>query len=497
MTQQEEQEVSLQEVVERYKAALPKGTFFHFLITGFDSAAEQAGVHSWASTFLPGPLGGGAGYGLSDAQAEVGSLGELHERVQSLWVVPKLKTERGSYHDLVVTYGAGAVVNPVTLALDTGCGYSADMMRFWVSMKRYPEGSKWVLLEAAASSPAELPEGYEPLFLPVSNGLGAGLSVTRGLCHGALELLQRDGNSVNYRALDQGRVLDLSEGVPDTTKAILERLEEEGLTVNVKLAARDFGLINLYVNGYGPDDDAPQIKLAAGGEACDLDRAAALRKALLEFAFSRARLAFSHGPLANVAEGSPEGYLDAHFAHAQNVTEEQRTLETMKHWLNLYPAELKAELTPIYQEQERIPFGTLPEHPDLANATPETRLQEVAKRLEGFDILYLELATPQAREQGVRAVKVVIPGLEVETASYGRIGERNVRRLLARESPLVGLGTPPPGAKRIYLTDAAEARFGDKAWFDAEKLKEIVGDLYPLYREPARHAVRYALGEKP
>ena len=94
-------------------------------------------------------------------------------------------------------------------------------------------------------------------------------------------------------------------------------------------------------------------------------------------------------------------------------------------------------------------------------------------------------------------VKVVIPGLEVETVSYGRIGERNLSRLLARNSPLVGLGEPPSGAKHIHLTDAAQARFGDRAWFDTEELKEVVGDLYPLYREPARHAVRYALGEKP
>ena len=366
-------------------------------------------------------------------------------------------------------------------------------------MRRYPEGERWVLLEAAASSPSELPKGYTPLFLPVSNGLGAGLDLNRALCHGVLEILQRDGNSVSYRALDQGRVVEVSSGVPENVQGVLDRLSAAGLSVNVKLAATDFNLANVYVNGYsaGGDGDHPQVKLAAGGEACDLDRAAALRKALLEFAFSRARLAFSHGPLAKAAALAPTGYLDAHFTHARNVTEEERALNAMKRWLNLSPTELRAELEPIYSQREFIPFTTLPERPNLANATPEARLQEVAERLEGFDVLYLELATPQAREQGVSAVKVVIPGLEVETASYGRIGERNLKRLLGRNSPLVGLGTPPPGAKRIYLTDAAEARLGDEAWFHAERLEEVVGNLYALYREPARHAVRYALGERP
>ena len=486
--------MTLEEVAARYKAALPEGTFFHFPITAMDVTA-QAGVCAWTNIFLPGPLGGGDGYGLSDAEAEVGALGELHERLQSLWVVPTLETERASYNNLVEGYGADAVVDPVTLGLPAGSEYHPDMSRLWTQMRRYPEGSKWVLLEAAASSPAELPEGYEPLLLPVSNGLGAGLNVTRALCHGVLEILQRDGNSVNYRALDQGCTLDLSSGVPDNVQSVLDLLAAAGLSVNVKLAATDFGLINVYVNGYGTGVDGvgdhPQVKLAAGGEACDLDRTAALRKALLEFAFARMRLAFSHGPLEEAAKLSPEGYLAAHRAHFQKGGEEARAMQGMLRWLELSPAELRSELAPIYAQRESVAFTDLPERPNLASATPEVRLREVAERLGGFEILYLELATPQAKDHEVSAVKVVIPGLEVETASYGRIGERNLRRLLGRKSPLVGLGKPPPGAKRIHLLQEVEADLGGPAWFHPAKLDEVVGNLYPLYREPARHAVRY------
>ena len=83
------------EVVERYKSALPAGQFYHFPITAMD----HTGICSWSSVFLPGPLGGGDGYGLTDVEAEVGTLGELHERLQSLWVIPTLKCEGGSYND--------------------------------------------------------------------------------------------------------------------------------------------------------------------------------------------------------------------------------------------------------------------------------------------------------------------------------------------------------------------------------------------------------------
>ncbi len=41
----------------------------------------------------------------------------------------------------------------------------------------------------------------------------------------------------------------------------------------------------------------------------------------------------------------------------------------------------------------------------------------------------------------------IVPGLEVETMSYHRIGERGVRKLLERGSPLVGLGAAPAGAR--------------------------------------------------
>ena len=485
--------MSLEEIIRRYKTALPEGTFFHFPIS---IRGEHTGVHSWVSTFLPGPLGGGAGYGLNAAQAEVGSLGELHERLQSLWVVPSLALEKGSYHDLTAAYGIDAVVNPVALGLPAGSPHHADQPRFWVEMQRYPEGVKWVLLEAAASSPAELPAGYDPLFLPVSNGLGAGLNTARGLLHGLLEVLQRDGNSVRYRALDQGHVLDLSESVPDEVSEVLQQLRTAGFAINVKLAATDFGLVNLYVNGYldAPTDvdRAAPVVLAACGEACDLDRAAALRKALLEFAFSRVRLAFSHAPLEVATQVSPPGYLGAHRAHFKLGSEEARALRAMAQRLAQPLETLKAALAPTYQEARVTPFSALPARPDLAAAPSEVRLREVVTRLGEFEVLYLELTTPRAQAQGVRAVKVVVPGLEVETASYGRIGARNVERLLARGSDLVGLGSPPPGAARVHLTAEAEARLGGPAWFHLARLEQTVGSLYPLYREPARHTVRYA-----
>ena len=74
--------------------------------------------------------------------------------------------------------------------------------------------------------------------------------------------------------------------------------------------------------------------------------------------------------------------------------------------------------------------------------------------------------------------------------SYGRIGARNLRRLLDRDSDLVGLGDPPkdrPRARRILLPEREREKLDSPAWFDYGAAERTVGRLYPLYREPGRH----------
>jgi ribosomal protein S12 methylthiotransferase accessory factor len=92
---------------------------------------------------------------------------------------------------------------------------------------------------------------------------------------------------------------------------------------------------------------------------------------------------------------------------------------------------------------------------------------------------------------GVSVAKVVVPGLEVETLSYGRIGEANSRDLLGTDLDLVRLQdrasvTHPD---RIVLTPDAEERLGGPVWYSYAVAARLVGPLYPLYREPARHSV--------
>ncbi len=120
---------------------------------------------------------------------------------------------------------------------------------------------------------------------------------------------------------------------------------------------------------------------------------------------------------------------------------------------------------------------------------------ELAGRLSaaGLDVLYVDHSPEDAAERGVHVVKAIVPGLEVETMSYHRIGERNARRLLERGSDMVGLGEPHAGALPVRLTAEAEARLGGPVWLDPAAVDRAVGELYPLYREPEYHSTQVAL----
>ena len=383
----------LTEVAARYEAALPDGTLLSFPVTKLD----QIGVPSWSVTLIPGSPSGGHGYGWSEAQARVGALGELHERLQSQLVVPTLPTERASYHDLSKTYGDRSVTDPLTLSLPAGSPYTPDMPRLWVKLTRFGTGEAvWVPLEAAASSPTELiaerPPGYDPLYLSVSNGLGAGFSTGQALTHAVFELLQRDGNSVNYRALDQGVGVDLTDAaLPERVTTLLRRFAELGVKVQVKLASTAFGLNNLYVVGANEAGETPGIMAAAAGEACHPDKHVALEKALLEFAAARTRLAFNHGPLGRVQEIAPPEYLGTYKAAFGKTDEETRALKSTKAWLELDAKALRDKLANIYEVRTQIPWAALPD------TRPENVLTDVVSRLAGFELLYLELASPKAQ----------------------------------------------------------------------------------------------------
>ena len=480
-------------VAQAFQDSLPRGA--EIIVSRID-ALDRIGVPVVQAVLLAPDRHAlsGYGYGVTELEAQVGALGELCEEAHVGAAIAAAPHTIASYAALVGRLGARAVLDPLTLCLPAGSPYTPDTPLSWVSGQRWPDGEPVLLpAEWVAAHPYQL-AGPARLITPITNGLGAGFDLPHALAHALMELLQRDGNSLTYRALDQGVVVDLPQGELGDVDDLLARLHALGIRPVVKLADTSFGLANLYVMG---DDAGPAdftLQLSACGEASHPDRARALRKALLEYIGSRSRKAATHGPVETARRVLPPAYL-ARLLAADPAAEEPRALNAMTAWLGLDAAALRQRLAgPVQRRTSGIAFASLPNAPanDVANSS--ARLALLAGRLAeaGLGIVWVDCSPD---EGPVRVVRAIVPGLESETMSYHRLGRRGVARLRARRDPLL-LDAPHDGALRVRLRPEDEASCGGPAWFDAALAARLTDPLYPLYRECGPFAAQRVLAGK-
>ncbi len=494
--------------IETYRRALPPGRLMEFSLTPLDrlgipvqaltlfpSASDSGSAKAW-------PLCEGIGYGATEDEACVGAYGELTEEVSSSLALARMERVTGSYNEMLSRHGESGVVDPVSLCLEAGSAYTPDKTLEWVEVRRWSTNEPVMIpaeFVACAGMDAPARPGVARLVTPITNGHGAGTNPEMAQVHGLLELLQRDGNSVQYRALARPTAIDLDTITDPVARELLDRYDRTGVQMCVKVAATDFGFVNLYAVGYDrdPATGGLPVMAAACGEAVHPVPAVALRKALLEFASSRARLALFHGPLERVRAVAPEGYLKAYAKILSPADEEPRGLEGMRRWLGFSLEEMRRVLAPVFAVEETVSFDSLaaPAEAEELTSDKEALLRRTVARLTGagMDVLVADLTTPGS---SVCACKMIVPGLEVETMSYHRIGERNVTRLRGRKPTLAEVGNPPPGASPVPLTGPARARLGGDAWLDGPELGALMSDLYVLYREPSRHVTRLSMGEQ-
>jgi ribosomal protein S12 methylthiotransferase accessory factor len=475
-----------------YLDCFPPGEIVAFPITALD----RTGVPVWIVALfldeadgLDGAMPSGIGYGETDEQAILGALGEIAEAIWPTLALRKAARVEASYHALAAIYGERGVADPLMLGLPAGSPVDRDTRLEWIEAKRWgTRETVYVPIDVAACDTFELTPGYQPFTTLITNGLGAGPDLTWAVGHGLLEVLQRDGNGLNFRALDRGIALD------GASSPLLDRFAALGIRAIPKFASDEFGLTNLYVVGHDEPGQGPHtpIMLSACGEACHLDPAQALAKAAQEFAAARVRKAFSHGPQSLVEAVAPPGYTSRFLraARASLVESEDRALGAMLDWAGRDAASLRSILAPVYQVRETKPFAALP-----ATPAPDalTRGAITAERVAaaGFDILYVDCSPP---DDSVAVVKVIVPGLEVETMSYHRLGARNARRLIERGDPLIKFGAPSATLKPVRMPPEQVEALGAPL-FDTALADRIVGSLYPLYREPEAHHVAWMLGQ--
>ena len=475
-----------------YQEAMPPGETFAFPITDLD----RTGIPVWTVAHFPEDRPGmntSAGYGSTDESARIGAWGELYEKASSRQAVPELPRRTASYDDL--TAAGEPALDPRRLRLPVGTMYAHDQPLVWAQARQYPSHDPvWIPVEEAAAYFGDL-DGISParengwLYTPITNGLGAGNSFERALGHGLMELVQRDGNSVTYRALDQGVGVSVDSIADPNIRRLLDQFDAAGVEPIIKLADTAFGMANFYVVGHERDlRDAPHPLMITGcGEGVHPDREVALAKALREYASSRARKRFNHGMLDDIRRVFPDGY-EEHVRRQSPANEESRSFQALKEWSDLSVEALHDRIDFSLRVDETVRLSSLPTVAPGTLQSPDALLDLVAGRFldEGLDIFYVDYS-PEGSP--AHAVKAIVPPLEVETATYDRIGRRNIRRLVQRGSDIAGLGEPPRGAERVPLPPADEEALGDQAWFHPGRMREAVDGLYAMYREPKRHVL--------
>ncbi len=471
---------------ETYASTLRRfGELVELELTGLD----RLGVPVTSCTLLAGGevSAHGNGYGRTAAQARRGGLGELAEGVLAAHGLGRLlaRARTGSYAELVAAEGADRVADPRTLCLPAGSPWTPLMPLTWVPLLRVRTGEEVLVpVELVASEPGELPPGTRPLLTPVTNGLGAGLDPVRPLAHGLLEVLQRHTNGLRFRALDARSPVIDRDGLPASVAALVKEVEACGVELVLKHAGTELGVCSTYVMGLDPRPGAA-IQVTACGEAADPSAEASLTKAVLEYANSRARKTFMFGPTERARPLAPAAYWAAVQAGTGG---EARASAAMTAWRELGVDALRTLTAP--DRRARVRYA------DIVTAAPaleqpRDQLGYLLEQLADHDVL---ASTTDVDD--VHVAKVVVPGLEVETLSYGRVGEINARRLLGTDLDLVRRQDGPSAThhERVLLTPAAEERLGGPVWYSSAIAEEVVGPLYPLYREPPRHSVTSLAG---
>ena len=424
---------------------------------------DRTGVPVVSASAWGDPAAHGVGYGETPDEAERSALGEAVETLAAARFAATCEPEALTVGEAVARGG----VHPDALSPVAGTSVDDATELLWLPARTWPAGEERLMpLEAVVTCGAEFARaapGREPLFPPITNGLGAAPAgePDRAVRHGLMELVQRDVNWSQFKALDTGRAVDARAVLP----GLVGRLHDAGVEVRLKYAGHAFGAHVFFAAAADADPGLAAVARTSTGEGADPDPLVAARKAVLELCSSRCRKQFFFGGEEALRVASEEYRARAEVRTGEAVESGWDLTERFEALLG-DPEAVEGLVERITHVREEVPLP--PAYP--AGATPG--LLAAA----GLEVLVCELTAPGDL---AHVARVTVPGLEAEVLSHHRIGPRALAALRLRLPQAVWDGPAAPGPGWAAAAGA---------WVDREELRRLAAGFLPLYREPDRHA---------
>jgi ribosomal protein S12 methylthiotransferase accessory factor len=329
------------------------------------------------------------GKGLRRLDAEVGAYMEALEFYFAEPGVGSVSTRWGSPRDVAGQERADDAILDFVPLLQREVDLDGSLLL--ASVRDIESGDECAIPAELIYYPA--PHVGQSLFGSSTNGLASGNSLLEATIQALLELIERDIWS--FELIRGASQLVASASLPENVREIVERAEQNGLTLKVRTIPNDYGMP--FFVAFVFDANNPSRKTFNGGWACDLDRERALVRAVTEAAQSR--VAFIHG-----------GRKVPKSQSAASASAQQEARLVRQHMLGVSDPRNQTLLTDI---------------PDLVvTGSLQQKLDAVIERLRRVvqEPIYRVAFTPP--ESPLQVVRVVVPLLECLKENRVRLGRR-------------------------------------------------------------------------
>ena len=357
---------------------------------------DRVGLPVYASIrpgAMPGSLCVNAGKGLRSVEAEVGAHMEAIELALAEPGASGVRVLRRTARD--VLDGRRRPDAILDLCPKIGRVVSLDAPLDCVEARDIATGQKALVPAELVFVPYAPHARFRPIFGSSSNGLSSGNTVEEATVHGLAEVIERDISS--FQAVrDTSVAVDL-DTVDGPAREVADVVLRSGLELYVRAAPNVFGIPYFFAVINDPDALAPH--LLNGGYGCHPHRSVAFVRAVAEAAQSR--LSFIHGGRDDLE--------DTHDRYA--------------HWTRARKRQLVERAVERAARGARVGYHELPDHSRDVRTVAVARDLLLGRLAEcGMRRAYRVVLSRPAHS--LKVTKVIVPGLELYSASIRRIGRR-------------------------------------------------------------------------